>query len=783
MRCRSKSWLVTVAVLAAAGALAAPARADGPASRTAPARTAPAPSTMRVAATRWQAAARRGPKATSHAARGARAVPLGTATQSLTVVARTGTAYVTSDEGTVSVVDVGHCNIRRAGSCAGPVAELSGPSDAIGAATYGHTLYVTSGVSGTDGAVSVYDTSHCYAADVSGCGAAVATVPVADIPTGVALDRSTATLFVGNTADHVDLLALRSCRAADTTGCGAADVGSIPAKNGPVFPTLDARDHTLYVPANGPGADASGTRVHVVDLRHCDAADTSGCAAPEASLRAGTGAVIAFVDHRTGTLYVANQTAATVSVLGVRRCTGAHHAGCAQTPKTISVGANPSGGIIETSDRRLYVANSNSDTLSTFSTRRCRASNTTGCPATPPTVRADGAPFALDYDPDTQTIFSVEHAGQALGVLDAGLCSGTGRACRHLLPSVTGNRQQLADPGLHTWYGVDGNGNLTLTDTRTCTAQHARRCAAAAIHTSRPNTSFGQMVADNSTHSLYLIRNNLKTGRGSLVVLDTRTCNAIAHTDCRPVVKPMPLPDYTALIAIDRSTHTVYVTTQYDSSLQVIDGTRCNAVRQTACSAPAGAVPLDGVAYGIAIDRATRTVYVSEFGNFDSDVVYAVDSTHCRATDVSGCAQTPKQFTSGLSPLGLVNDPAHHTLFVLANAGGDHEGQLDVFDTRTCSARGVSGCTPAAAFDVGRAPFTGALDPVTGNLFVTDFEHAALTVIATGRCNATRTGGCHDRQFDVGDEPTQVAIDPQTHSVFVLGGLYTRTYYLDTRVR
>ncbi|WP_375496838.1 YncE family protein [uncultured Jatrophihabitans sp.] len=779
---------ITIAVLVAGGAVAgqadaAPARPGGPAITAPP--TTPARSTAaRLRNTRQRALERHVASPQGPSARGARSVPLGTSTQSLTVDAQTGTAYVSSDEGTISVVDVAHCNIRRASSCAGPIAELTGPAEAIGVAVYRKTLYVTSGVSGTDGAVSVYDITHCHAGDVAGCGAAVATVPLADIPTGATVDSSTGTLFVGNTADHIDVLALASCRAADVSGCGSTVVGSIPATDGPVYPTLDARTRTLYVPANGPGADASGDSVHVIDIRHCHAGDTSGCAAPEASLSADTGAVFSLLDQRTGTLYVENQSATSVSILDVRRCTGSQQAGCAQTPVDVPVGDNPSGGIIETVDGRLFIANSDSDTLSTFNTRWCRAGVTSGCPTSPPpTVRADGAPFSLDYDPATGTIFTVEHSGKALGVLDANLCGPSGRGCRHLLPSIAGNQEQLADQGVHTWYGVDDDGNLTLTDTRVCTAKHAARCASAAVHTSVPNTSGGQLVADDSTHSLYLIQTDQDTFRGSLVVLDTRTCNARVHTDCSPVAAPMPLPNYTAVIAFDPSTHTVYVTTQDDSTLQVIDGTRCNAITQTACSAPVGQAPLDGNVYGVAVDPSSRTVYVSEFGSdFDDDVVYAVDSTHCKATDVTGCGQTPKQFTSGLAPLGMVVDRAHHTLYVLANAGGDHEGQIDVFDTRTCNARGTGGCTPAAAFDVGRAPFVAGLDPVTHHLFVADFEHAAVTVINTRQCNATRTTGCRDRQVEIGDTPGQVAIDPATHSAFLLAAHYNRSYYLDTRL-
>ena len=82
---------------------------------------------------------------------------------------------------------------------------------------------------------------------------------------------------------------------------------------------------------------------------------------------------------------------------------------------------------------------------------------------------------------------------------------------------------------------------------------------------------------------------------------------------------------------------------------------------------------------------------------------YAVDSTHCRAGDFTGCGHTLKQFSSGFAPLGMVNDAMHHTLFVLADAGGDKDGQ--------------------------------------------------------------------------------VAVDPKTRSVFILAGVHTRAYALDTRLR
>ncbi len=710
-------------------------------------------------------------------------VPLRSSPQIVRIDRATRTAYVTSDQGTISLVDIARCNVERHSRCARPVAALPGPGDALDIAVNDgtKTLYLTSGVNDADAIVSVYDVAHCTAKDASGCGPAIATVHVGGIPIGLALSAGTGTLYVGNVSNRVDVLDIRSCRRGLVWGCAHARVGSVHGNNTGLV-VLDAAHRTLYATENGQNQD--GTDVLVIDTRHCRASDASRCGAAPARLPTGPGPTLALLAGHT--LFVANQGDSTVSVLDVAHCTGADHSGCRQQPTNVPVGANPSGGLVRSEDGDLYVGNSDSDTLSTFNTRSCRAGHTAGCPTSPPrTLRTGQQPFWAEYDPVSETIFVTNHVDGTLGVMDPERCGAEHRrGCRHLLPAISGgNALQIADQAVHTWYGADGNGNLTLTDTRVCTARQARSCLAATVHTSQPAVGFFLPVVDESTHSLFLPRIDFATNTNSLAVIDTRTCNATIHTTCAPVTAPMWLPNYLAVLAINKRTHTLYASLQVHNVLAVIDAVHCNAMVQTACSVPVAEVKLPDISFGVSTDPVTNSVYVTEFGqNFDKSTVFIVDGRHCRATDVSGCSRTPRQFMPGLAPLGVVVDDAMHSLYVLDNGGGDVSGDVSVFDSRTCNARVTAGCAhPAARFMVGRAPFRAALDPVTQHLFVGDFEHAALTEIDARACNATRVRGCRDAELDTGDSPSVLAIDAATHSLFAFDALHGESAHLDTR--
>ena len=113
----------------------------------------------------------------------------------------------------------------------------NGPSaGAINPAT--HTLYVTNGANENGNAVggntvSVIDTRRCQAQNVSRCKGPWPTITVGNLPSSVAVDEKTDTVYVSNAADNtMSVFNGATCNAENTSGCGqtpaTVPVGMVP---------------------------------------------------------------------------------------------------------------------------------------------------------------------------------------------------------------------------------------------------------------------------------------------------------------------------------------------------------------------------------------------------------------------------------------------------------------------------------------------------------------------------------------------------------------------------
>src|SRR3954452_12087110 len=239
---------------------------------------------------------------------GPRSIPAGDGAGWVTFDAATDTLYIANGiANTISVIDAGRCGRH----CENPVATL--PTGHTPASTFinGRTLYAPNL---DDGTLSVYDIATCNAHVISGCGPAVATMPVGGVPLGVTVDAASNSVYVGNAV--VDSLAIvdgATCNRAVTSGCTVA--GQAATAPGPAFPFIDPATRTLYSPDNGVDTEATGSSVSVIDLRACNAHVLTGCAHPTATVPAGTGPVTGGVDPTTRTVYVTNQADNTVSVI------------------------------------------------------------------------------------------------------------------------------------------------------------------------------------------------------------------------------------------------------------------------------------------------------------------------------------------------------------------------------------------------------------------------------------------------------------------------------------
>ena len=115
---------------------------------------------------------------------------------------------------------------------------------------------------------------------------------------------------------------------------------------------------------------------------------------------------------------------------------------------------------------------------------------------------------------------------------------------------------------------------------------------------------------------------------------------------------------------MDQATDTVYTANLADGegpgTVSVINGATCNGHDIKGCGLIATA-PAGFGANGIAIDRTTHDVYVT---NSEDTSVSVIDGTKCNGTDTSGCSHTPAKDSAGAYFASIAIDPAVRTAFV-----------------------------------------------------------------------------------------------------------------------
>jgi YVTN family beta-propeller protein len=136
-------------------------------------------------------------------------------------------------------------------------------------------------------------------------------VQVGGFPTGIALNPVTGTIYVGNgTTGTLSVIDGKRCNAAESRGCSQR-VAVATAGVDPIGIAVDRSTNTIYA------ANASGT-VAIVDGRRCSAENRAGCRTAPATVRVGINPQFLAVDETTHTLYVANSGSDTISVIDGR---------------------------------------------------------------------------------------------------------------------------------------------------------------------------------------------------------------------------------------------------------------------------------------------------------------------------------------------------------------------------------------------------------------------------------------------------------------------------------
>ena len=261
-----------------------------------------------------------------------------------------------------------------------------------------------------------------------------------------------------------------------------------------------------------------------------------------------------------------------------------------------------------------------------------------------------------------------------------------------------------------------GNDTVSVINAATCNARRRTGCArpAATIHAGPGPAG---VAVDQATGTIYVA----DAGGDTVSVINGATCNARRHTGCGQTPPTVTVGTSPFGIAVDQATDSVYVTSlganDLGDTVSVIDGATCDGTHHSGCGQTAPTVKVGTGPFGIAVSQATDTIYVANTGQLFAGVfghtVSVINGATCNGVQHTGCGQTPATATVGPAPFGIAINQATDTIYVANNNGGDGPASLSVINGATCDGANTTGCgkTPPAIPGVGRAPNGIALRP------------------------------------------------------------------------
>jgi YVTN family beta-propeller protein len=706
-------------------------------------------------------------------------VPVGNGPDGLAADPATRTLYSSNQNASsVSVINTAACNAGNTAGCDQRVLEIGLPAGAspqgiaFDAAT--GTLYVADI---GDNTISVINAKTCSAADHSGCGQVPASIRDPGGPIALAVNQATDTVYVANIGDNssgqnhtVAVINGAICNGQQHSGCGQRP-RKVRVGGGPDGVAVDQATDTVYT-VNDGADNNNGHTVSVLNGATCNARRHSGCGQVPATIRVGHGPFWIAVDQATHTAYTANNTDSTVSVINTATCNARRHSGCGQHTATVPVGFRPWALTVDRTLHTVFVVNNQDDTMSALNSATCNASNGSGCRRRPAASQVGKGPQAVLTDPATGTIYAANFTDSTVSVIRAARCSAvSSRGCRHDAPTAAvgaGPDAIAVNRATGTVYVANGGGSLfsgrgntvSVINAATCNARRRTGCT-------RPAAIVGVGVGpdgiavDRATDTVYVANG----GAGTVSVINGATCNARRRTGCTRPAATIGVGAGPAGIAVDEATGTVYVANTGGKTVSVINAATCNARRHSGCGQRPPKVTVGKNPIGVAIDRATDTIYVTNYGNFTGNTVSVINGATCNGSRHTGCGRKPAAVTVGPVPWGITINQAANIIYVADNNGGDGPASLSVINGADCDATSHSGCgqIPPALPGVGRAPNGIALDPSTGTVYTANAQDATVSVINVAR----RVPERNPPRVAVGSIPRAIAIDPANRTIYI----------------
>ncbi len=553
----------------------------------------------------------------------------------------TGTVYVadggTSSPGdTVSVINGRTCNGHTGRGCRvlATVTVGTSPSTvAVNQATgtvytaiYDGVVGGQAAASGAHGSVSVINGARCNAQVTSGCHQAPAEVPAGANTSAVAADDAVHTVFAVNEFDDtLSAIDTRTCGGKVTSGCAIRPPNEqAEPDRGPgyvQFPTsftLLAKASTAYV------MDTGGVgRMVAVSIARCNAISQSGCRREAPTVPDHD----AFVteDPATRTIYAGNMTRPRIDVISAAACHPGHLSGCAPVATIPMPDPQANVGGIDQATHTLYASDPFSDKVAVIDTAACNAANTSGCAAAPPLLTVGPNPGPPGLNPRTKTLYVPDGpAANQVAVINAATCNATGTSGCGQTPAqasvANGTFTVAVSPAADTVYasatglpkpGITFSGKtIAVINGATCNGTDHSGCGHPAATIRAGLAPFGLSV-DDHTHTVYAAINTSGHFPGSVAVINTATCNGTHTAGCHGPFPHMPTGAAPISTALDTRTRILYVTSGTSAEVTTLRTSHCNATDTTGCQVPGRELPISSAPNTIAVDQDANTVYVT----------------------------------------------------------------------------------------------------------------------------------------------------------------------------
>jgi DNA-binding beta-propeller fold protein YncE len=597
-------------------------------------------------------------------------------------VANAGTPYPSTAGHTVSVIDGATCNATATSGCRQipPTVTVGYQPVSVAIDPVNDTVYVAdAGIANNADTVSVINGTNCDATRTAGCNQAPASITVGTAPFAIALDESTDTAYTANfDSASVSVIDIATCNASTTSGCGQNPT-TVAVGSHPWALTLNDANHTLFV------ANNQDDTLSAIDASTCNAAESTSCTQVAPTSQVGAGPQALATDPSTGTVYAADFSAASISVVGPGICSAAMTKGCRSEAPTLPVGSAPSGVAVDAATHTVYVANQGDNTVSVVDASRCNASEAMGCTKPLATVRVGDGPTGVAVDQATDSVYVANNGGDTISVIDGATCNATDQVgCERTSAALT-----------------VGSGPFAI-------------------------------GINSTTDSIYVTDTGSNSNGDTVSVIDGTTCNAAVQSGCGQTPGTVRVGSVPLGIAVNATTNSIYVAntgpegagvSALGDKVSLIDGATCNGTDLSGCGQVTATVTVGVAPFGIAIDQSKNKIYVANNTGGDSPAsVSVINGASCDTAETSGCAARPPELHNpGYAPNGIALDPANHVLYT-ANFYGANVSAIDVASSK--------GSQSIPLFAVGSSPESLAVDPATHTLYVSNSLDGTISVMA-----------------------------------------------------